>query len=164
MICSLRLVDRHNGFFAAVAAFIIAAFTFTLWQSTEKLWRASEDQLEHTKSEAMSAAMKRLKEEVRLQEQISISQQSADAATRAANAAVNVELPILIMDFANLAATGNAAIGPKTPIPATFRPIFAFTNFGRSPAQVTAGCLEWIIAARGRDLPLPPIYKNIFPY
>jgi hypothetical protein len=72
-VCSLRLVDRHNGFFAAVAAFAIAAFTFTLWQSTEKLWRASEDQLEHAKNEAMSAAMKRIKEEARLLEQIEIA-------------------------------------------------------------------------------------------
>jgi hypothetical protein len=37
-ICSLRLIDRHNGFFAAIAAAIVAAFTFTLWRSTDRLW------------------------------------------------------------------------------------------------------------------------------
>jgi hypothetical protein len=35
-ICSLRLIDRHNGFFAALAALIVAAFTFTLWVATSK--------------------------------------------------------------------------------------------------------------------------------
>jgi hypothetical protein len=35
-ICSLRLIDRHNGFFAALAALVVAAFTFTLWIATSK--------------------------------------------------------------------------------------------------------------------------------
>jgi hypothetical protein len=41
-ICTLRLVDQHSGFFAAVAAFIVAWFTFTLKQSTTQLWRTEE--------------------------------------------------------------------------------------------------------------------------
>lgn len=42
-LCSLCLIDRHNGFFAAIAAAIIAAFTFTLWRSTDKLWTAGQE-------------------------------------------------------------------------------------------------------------------------
>lgn len=41
--CTLRLVDRHNGFFAALGGLAVAAFTFTLWRSTEKLWLAGEN-------------------------------------------------------------------------------------------------------------------------
>jgi hypothetical protein len=47
-ICSLRLIDRHNGFFAAIAAAIVAAFTFTLWRSTDRLWKAGKEALEVT--------------------------------------------------------------------------------------------------------------------
>lgn len=90
-VCTLQLIDRHNGFFAAVAAFVIAGFTFTLWRSTEKLWRASEDQLDHAKNEAMSAALRRLKDEVRLGEQIEIARQTADAATLNAQALIDSE-------------------------------------------------------------------------
>jgi hypothetical protein len=41
-ICSLRLVDRHNGFFAALAAMVVAAFTGTLWFATDKLWKSGQ--------------------------------------------------------------------------------------------------------------------------
>jgi hypothetical protein len=130
-ICSLRLIDRHNGFFAAIAAFVIAAFTFTLWQSTEKLWRASEDQLEHAKNEAMSAAMKHLKEEVRLQEQINIAGQSADAAKQAADAAIAAErarfyvvLDHNFLECINRAAAWDGPIGQEErPLPMEAQPM-----------------------------------------
>lgn len=48
IVCSLRFIDNHDGFFAAVAAFVIAVFTFTLWRSTEKLWEAGEAALKAT--------------------------------------------------------------------------------------------------------------------
>lgn len=38
-VCTVRLIDRHNGLFAAVAAFIIAWFTYTLDRSSSQLWR-----------------------------------------------------------------------------------------------------------------------------
>jgi hypothetical protein len=36
-ICTVRLIDKHNGLFSAIAAFIIAWFTFSLRQSTNTL-------------------------------------------------------------------------------------------------------------------------------
>jgi hypothetical protein len=44
-VCSLRLIDRHNGFFAALAAFIIAWFTYTLRRSTDELRESGEKQI-----------------------------------------------------------------------------------------------------------------------
>ena len=41
--CSVSLVDRHAGFFAALATLAIACFTLTLWLATHKLWLASEN-------------------------------------------------------------------------------------------------------------------------
>jgi len=35
-LCSARLIDTHNGFFAAFASLVIAAFTFTLWRSSAR--------------------------------------------------------------------------------------------------------------------------------
>src|ERR1700733_7508891 len=42
VLCTVRLVDKHNGFFAALAAFAIAIFTYTLDWSTSRLWKAEE--------------------------------------------------------------------------------------------------------------------------
>src|SRR5580704_1599358 len=43
-LCTVRAVDRHNGFFAAMGAFIVAWFTFSLRDSTDRLWKAGERQ------------------------------------------------------------------------------------------------------------------------
>jgi hypothetical protein len=37
-VCSLGLIDRHNGFFAFLGTIAVACFTFSLWQSTHLLW------------------------------------------------------------------------------------------------------------------------------
>jgi hypothetical protein len=94
---------------------------------------------------------------------------AADAAKRAADAAVNVELPILIISHASLQVipTGGTArnnLKFDENIPERFDPIIWFTNYGRSPAQVTAGCLQWQVATTASELPLPPKYSNIAPY
>jgi len=54
-ICSLRLIDRHNGFFAALAAIAVAAFTGTLWLATYRLGVAGERQIDTLKQLAAIA-------------------------------------------------------------------------------------------------------------
>jgi hypothetical protein len=41
-LCVIRAIDHHNGFFAALAAFVIAWFTFALDRSTTSLWKIEE--------------------------------------------------------------------------------------------------------------------------
>jgi hypothetical protein len=50
-ICTLRLVDKHNGFFAALAALIVACFTFTLWIATSKQARLTFESLRLAREE-----------------------------------------------------------------------------------------------------------------
>jgi hypothetical protein len=40
--CSGRFIDRHDASITALATIIIAAFTFTLWHSTEKMWTVTK--------------------------------------------------------------------------------------------------------------------------
>jgi hypothetical protein len=47
-VCSIRMVDRHNGLVSALAAISVAFFTYTLWRSNEKLWKSGRDALEAT--------------------------------------------------------------------------------------------------------------------
>ena len=51
-ICTVHLIDKHNGFFAAIAAFIIAWFTWTLKESTDTLWSVTNDTLVHSQKTA----------------------------------------------------------------------------------------------------------------
>jgi hypothetical protein len=89
---------------------------------------------------------------------------AAEAAKKSADAVVSAELPILILHFVNLAAPGIASIAPNTPLPEKFKPIISFENYGRGPAQIVSGCLEWTLAKDPSELPLPPKYQNIVPY
>ncbi len=52
-ICTVRLIDKHSGFFAAIAAFIIAWFTWTLKGSTDNLWSTTNDTLAHAEKTAV---------------------------------------------------------------------------------------------------------------
>jgi hypothetical protein len=49
--CSFRFIDQHNGFFAALAAMAVAAFTFTLWISTSKQARLTGDSINLARQE-----------------------------------------------------------------------------------------------------------------
>jgi hypothetical protein len=49
--CSFRFIDQHNGFFAALAAMAVAAFTFTLWISTSKQARLTGDSIKLARQE-----------------------------------------------------------------------------------------------------------------
>src|SRR4051794_30003058 len=40
----IDVVDHHEGFFVFLATAFLAGFTATLWNSTEKLWKAGETQ------------------------------------------------------------------------------------------------------------------------
>jgi hypothetical protein len=47
-----EFIENHEPFFTATASVAIAAFTFTLWRATDKLWTAGERQLGHSESTA----------------------------------------------------------------------------------------------------------------
>jgi hypothetical protein len=89
---------------------------------------------------------------------------AAEAAKKSADAAINVELPILIMRFASLHCPTIPSIPAKSPLPNSLNPIIQFENYGRSPAQMVACCLEWTVAKSATDLPIAPQYKNVAPY
>jgi len=42
-VCTLSLIDRHNGFFSFLGTIAIATFTLSLWRSTDRLWKSAEN-------------------------------------------------------------------------------------------------------------------------
>src|SRR4051812_49050158 len=44
--CLWVLVHKNEGAITALATLLIALFTLTLWRATDKMWKASQDQIE----------------------------------------------------------------------------------------------------------------------
>jgi hypothetical protein len=44
-VCTLSLIDRHNGFFSLLGTGAVACFTLALWRSTDRLWESGEKQI-----------------------------------------------------------------------------------------------------------------------
>jgi hypothetical protein len=89
---------------------------------------------------------------------------AANAAQKSATAAVNVDLPILVLRQIDLRTPTGAVLNVREQLLSDCEPKFSFINVGRSVAQITAGCLEWCIASGAKHLPKPPKYENILPY
>lgn len=45
IVCIEDWTEHYQGAIGAVATLMVAAFTFTLWRATKRLWRSAEDQL-----------------------------------------------------------------------------------------------------------------------
>jgi hypothetical protein len=60
-ICSLRLIDRHNGLFAALATTAIAFFTLTLWRATTKQVKLTRDSINLGRAEFNATHRPRLR-------------------------------------------------------------------------------------------------------
>jgi hypothetical protein len=97
-----------------------------------------------------------------------VTRTAADAAKRAADAAVNVELPILTLRRAYLkiptTPAGVTQINAGDHLLPNLEPRIAFINWGRTPAEITAGCLEWNVASHANGLPSVPNYQNVLKY
>jgi len=80
------IVEGHHDALLVIETFFIALFTLTLWRSTEKLWKAAADQLEHAETEAASTEFNRKVQYDQISEQIEILRRSTEAAEGAARA------------------------------------------------------------------------------
>ena len=108
-VCSLSLIDRHNGFFSLIGTAAIAGFTFILWRATDGMLRVTERQ---------SSELKR---------SIEAAEKSASVAERALT---ELERPWLLLE-------GYAVRRYEPPsTPNAWYITFEWRNFGRSPALI----------------------------
>lgn len=135
-ICSLRLIDAHNGFFALLGTIAVAFFTFTLWRSTDRLWQAAEDQ-----READERARER--DATRLIASLDAAQKTANAAHSAAETAEKsllaggkataaINRPYMVIHDLNTITTRVDIGGVKT---TSWTIMPRFKNVGNTPAK-----------------------------
>jgi hypothetical protein len=126
-----------NAASAIITAFATAAigyFTYTLKQSTDRLWEAGEKQFRHAREEALSASLRHMRGENQLQEQIEILRQSAvtsaEHARIAGNALTNLERPYVFI-------FGVRGIKQDTDS-RDFYVEYTVANYGKMPAIIEA--------------------------
>ena len=105
----------------AFATIAMGYFTFTLKESTDKLWIADEKQFTHVKKQASQAFLDRGADLNRLHDQMRIAQQSADAAKRTAEAAAQqakvTEAALTQLERPYIFIFGVRGIRPRYPCP-----------------------------------------------
>ena len=104
-------IEHHGELFTALATLAIAAFTFELKRSTDKLWKASDDQRRDTRS-AIAANMRGAR----------AAQKQAEIAEKAL---VDLERPYVFV--LRLQMVGDP---PKVGVEVTLH------NYGRTPANI----------------------------
>jgi hypothetical protein len=154
--CSGRFIDRHDASITALATIIIAAFTFTLWQSTEKLWRAGEKQLRHAELEAQRARVNRLRDVEQLQEQMNIARQNADAAGQQARTA-EAALTQLERPYLFIFNVSRLKVDTLTEEGIILTVTYSVANYGKIPAIIK---YAQAILAVGIDPPLPSLLPD----
>lgn len=155
--------DHWGVLITALATGAIGYFTFTLKQSTDKLWQSSEDTLQHARSEASQARSDRWRESIQFREQLDITNRatnaavmSAQAGTRQAHVAeaalAQLERPYLfVFDISDLEAddyideagpTGNLLLSVT----------YSVANYGKIPAIIK---YAQAILGAGIEPPMP---------
>jgi|HubBroStandDraft_4_1064222.scaffolds.fasta_scaffold26042_4 hypothetical protein len=128
-----NFLEAHNGAISAISAAFVAAFTFTLWRSTVKLWRTSREQSIHIERSAKASNV------------------AADAAGQSARVAqdalLKLERPFLLPSLQVFGFEARRDERSRTFIR------FELSNFGRTPAIVTHRVVGWVHSDGPPELP-----------
>jgi hypothetical protein len=159
---TLFRIEDCSAWITALATIAIALFTFTLWRSTDKLWKSGEKQFRLAKETSDRQA-------VAIQHQLDIAREANRAAQKSADAAVATErawLYVVITEGNFLDCIEVARAQEKMhsiddmPLGATANPRakIAFKNYGKTPAIVITAGLA--IAYSEGASPPNPVYDE----
>ncbi len=147
-----KFLDDHNGVMTAIATGVVAWFTFSLRQSTDKLWDAGERQLELL-AETSAAQSRDMQDSIAVaRDAAEASKKSADASLRASEISEEIfrkfEVPYLYpVDLKYSAAPSETIIS------------ISFKNYGRYPASLREA---WIILAVTQpENPSKQLFKSV---
>ena len=137
VFCLGPFFEHNRDAFAAFSTVLIAAFTGTLWWSTEKLWRAGEGQQRIFRRQAFAAV------------------QSARAARRSAKVAeealAKIERPYVFVFGVTKIEYNRDIVGGYTP-----HIVITIANHGRTPAIIKNVCAAMSVTDRGEPDASPP--------
>ena len=161
---ALFRIDDYSALISALATIAIAVFTFTLWKSTDKLWKASDDQFRLAKETNDRQATE-------IKDQLAIARKASEAAQKSAEAAVATERARLYADviehnflecILDARANENTPQVDDKPIVAAKTPMarIKFKNYGKTPAIVIEVGLA-VICTEGPLMPTPVYHVKV---
>lgn len=154
-------IARYNKWLAFFTA-ILAIATVGLGIATIGLYRVSQRQLRHAETEAQRARVYRLKDQPRIEEQIKIAQQSADAARDAASASIRqakiAEAALVQLERPYVFIFGVRGIKQNSNSKDFFVE-YTVANYGKMPAIIEAPHIGFDISDRGEP-PMPPLLHD----
>jgi hypothetical protein len=148
-------LDALNGAITAIATAFIAWFTFSLRESTDKLWDAGERQLKLIKDNSSAQTRD-------TQDSIAVAKRSAEAAELAAKAAVSSRIASVRVGAIRLFEpgppydqidTGYTKEILEGRVPANAQILIPFENIGETNAEITGICFQYWVGPRLEPLP-----------
>lgn len=137
MLRFVEFVDAHEGFFLVVFTALLAVFTYMLRSSTDKLWKAGDDQMVLIKANAAQQS-------IDMQASIKVAEDAAKAANRSAEVAERTmvlnDRPWVGVELQILRPLVFTADGCSIKLDVTI------TNHGRSPAIRTEAYVEFFVS------------------
>jgi hypothetical protein len=154
-----KAADHWGVLITAFATIAIGYFTYTLKQSTDKVWKISDDTLRHAISEAAQSRHDRWREELRFREQIDITSNAANAASMSANASTRqahvAEAALAQLERPYIFVFGVRGIR-QDPETQEFYVEYSVANYGKMPAIIETPHVGFVISDRGEP-PIPPL-------
>jgi len=128
-----NIFEKHKEVVIAAFTIVLAVSTIGLWRSTEKLWEAVE-------------------------RQIRVATDAANAAKKSADAAVAVELPMLLVTAIVLEPSSTRDDTSEYFPDVTSRICMSYENLGKTPAILTKISFVWKVI---KEMPRKPLYTDI---
>lgn len=146
LACGFEAADANEGALSGLAGIAVAIFTFTLWRSTEKLWREAE-------AERKGGERARDEDSRRLDWSLEIAQEHAVAADTAANAAkISADAAVWAKMPALRPVVGHGDKGAGN-----LHALGIITNVGETSALITNVCFVAHVSDPGKP---PKILAN----
>jgi hypothetical protein len=135
-----KFIDEHNGVVAAIATVFIAAFTWTLWQSSEKMWKVTARSVTVARRAANAAAV------------------SAALAEKSVDAFTSTEQPRVFIS--RIEPTIKNCAGAKyqgTKVPHEIMLTGTIKNYGRTPALIKQASAQLRFSGDPTPMTLSPV-------
>jgi hypothetical protein len=155
-------LDRYGALLTALATCFIGYFTFTLKQSTDKLWKSSDDILKNSISEAAHARAEHMENAAQFREQIDITNRATNAAVMSADAAIR-QAKVAESTLAQLERPYVFIFGVRgIKYDKSLRDFFVeymVANYGKMPAIIEGPHIGFDISERAEP-PMPPLLHD----
>jgi hypothetical protein len=129
VVVNARCAGSADDVWVALSGIAVAAFTFTLWRSTERLWKSAEDERRASEIQRLADDESRRLDRAEVANSLAIASRNADAAEfLASQSADNAKRHLRAYVLVSSVAVNDFEVGDQVSAEITIK------NFGQTPA------------------------------